>query len=300
MVRPGHLTQPALRPYVVLAWSLLGLTRENPKESSSPRPWSNGISRPSRGPCALLAITQASRYLRTISAPLHGRAVAKLDRREVAALLSAVEGRSGGITRNRLRATLSAFFAWCIAEGVAETNPVTGTGRAVETTRDRVLSPAELAAVWHGPGNGRFADIVRLLILTGQRRDEIGSLRWSEITDDSIVSPPERTKNRRQHIIPLSPLAQSILERQPRPWEFVFAAGGFTNWHKTKLALDAQISIPRMDPARHPPHRRHRPRRTRRAPAYHRSDLVLMSAATALGSRASTTGPDMKARCATL
>ena len=107
-----------------------------------------------------------------------------------------------------------------------------------------MLSPAELAAVWHGLGNGRFADIVRLLILTGQRRDEIGSLRWSEITDGSIVLPPEQTKNRRQHIIPLSPLAQSILERQPRPWELVFAAGGFTNWHKTKLALDAQINIP--------------------------------------------------------
>jgi integrase len=53
-------------------------------------------------------------------------------------------------------------------------------------------------------------------LLTGQRRDEIGGLRWSEVTGDSIVLPPERTKNRRPHVVPLSPQAREIIDRQVR------------------------------------------------------------------------------------
>ena len=87
-----------------------------------------------------------------------------------------------------------------------DTNPVTGTGKANEgPSRDRVLTQTELAEVWRA-ATGTFGDIIRLLLLTGQRRNEIGHLRWSEIDFERkmIVFPPERTKNKLRHELPLA------------------------------------------------------------------------------------------------
>ena len=92
----------------------------------------------------------------------------------------------------------------------------------------------------------QFSDIVRLLILTGQRRDEIGGLRWSEIDFDRglIVLPPARTKNNRQHELPLSRQSRAILERQPRRREIVFGRGehGYGHWSDSKAALDRRLN----------------------------------------------------------
>ena len=88
---------------------------------------------------------------------------------------------------------------------------------------------------------------MRLLILTGQRRDEIGSLRWSEIISTSIVLPPERTKNKRQHVVPLSPLAAEIIERQPRRngRDLIFGkgVGGFSGWGFSKAQFDNSLAV---------------------------------------------------------
>jgi integrase len=192
---------------------------------------------------------QAQRHLRQNAKPLHRRALTEIDRRAIAVLLAEIETASGVVTRNRVRSSLSAFYTWTIREGLAETNPVTGTGKADEgRSRERVLTPAELAKLWRGVGDGQFADIVRLLLLTGQRRDEIGGLRWSEVTGDSIVLPPERTKNRRPHVVPLSPQAREIIDRQVRrnDREFLFGVGaaGFSNWSDAKAALDERLELP--------------------------------------------------------
>jgi integrase len=79
-----------------------------------------------------------------------------------------------------------------------EANPVANIGkRAGNGARDRVLSDYELVAVWKASGEGSdYARIIRLLILTGQRREEIGGLRWTEIDFErrQIELPPARTK----------------------------------------------------------------------------------------------------------
>src|SRR6516164_2422021 len=72
------------------------------------------------------------RYLRQRAAPLHHLPLAQIDRRKIAALLGAIETSSGPVARNRGRSTLSAFFSWCIAEGLIEANPVAGTIKAEE------------------------------------------------------------------------------------------------------------------------------------------------------------------------
>src|SRR5262249_8328134 len=146
----------------------------------------------------------------------------------VAELLAKIEQGSGPVARNRFRSSLSAFFSFCIREGLCEINPVAGTGKADEGgARERVLSPKEIAKLWTTllPGQHvAFVDIVRLLLLTGQRRDEIGGLMWSEVDFDAklIRLPAERTKNKRPHLVPLSDPALEILrikarERSARP-----------------------------------------------------------------------------------
>jgi integrase len=194
------------------------------------------------------AYVEIERHLRHHAKPLHRQRLTEVDRRAVAVLLAEIETASGSVSRNRVRSTLSAFYAWTIREGLADTNPVAGTGKADEgRSRERVLTPVELGALWRGLGAGQFADIVRLLILTGQRRNEIGGLRWSEIVGDRIVLPPARTKNKRQHEVPLSPQARAIIERQLRrnSRELVFGIGegGFSGWAAAKSALDARLRL---------------------------------------------------------
>src|SRR5262249_53752700 len=110
----------------------------------------------------------------------------KLEHCTIALRLAEVETASGPTARNRVRASLSAFFNWAVREGLLDGNPVTGTARADERgSRDRVLTQAELAELWAALPQGDFGEILRLLILTGQRREEIGGLRWSEVDLDA-------------------------------------------------------------------------------------------------------------------
>jgi len=191
-------------------------------------------------------------YLLALFKPLHRLTLAHITRAVVAGQLGRIADGNGPVAADRARAALSAFFAWAIREGLAETNPVVGTNKAThpeDTKRDRVLSHSELRTIWRNLGEGHFADIVRLLTLTGQRRDEIADLRWSEIDfSKRVISlPASRTKNKRAHDIPLSKSALAILRRQPRVAgrEFVFGEGeqGFQGWSKAKAALDARVKL---------------------------------------------------------
>ena len=108
------------------------------------------------------------------------------------------------MTANRVRSSLSTFFSWCVQRDRAPVNPVIGTEKNAETSRERVLAPAELRLIWNALPDDQYGDIVRLLALTAQRETEIGDLSKTEITDELIVLPAERTKNKRAHVIPLS------------------------------------------------------------------------------------------------
>jgi integrase len=192
---------------------------------------------------------EVERHLHQHAKPLHRHKLGEIDRRTIATLLGGIETASGPVARNRVRSSLSAFFAWTIREGLADTNPVAGTGKADEGgSRERVLTDDELGAIWRKLGEDQFSDIVRLLILTGQRREEIGSLRWSEVHKDRIVLPPSRTKNRRQHEVPLAPQARVIIQRQlrhkGRDLIFGIGEGGYSGWSDAKAALDARLRLP--------------------------------------------------------
>ena len=194
---------------------------------------------------------ETERHLLVTAKPLHSHPVKKLDRRVIAMRLAAAAESSGPVAANRLRASLSTYFTWLAREGLVEVNVVANTNRAPENgARSRVLADIELRDIWCAAGDDRYGAIVKLLMLTGARRDEIASLQWSEIDLDGalIVLPPARVKNRRIHEIPLAPAALEILQAQPhRTTDFVFGhvgQSGFQGWSKAKAELDARLRLP--------------------------------------------------------
>ena len=194
------------------------------------------------------AFLEVERHLTKHCAPLHRLRLGEIDCHTIAALLAEIEDGSGPVARNRVRSSLSAFLGWAVREGFIEANPVAGTGKAEENGgRERVLTNDELGKVWAALPQDQFGDIVCLLMLTGQRREEIGGLRWSEVDFDRglIALPPARTKNKRLHELPISDQALMVLKRQPRRKgrDFIFGIGngGFSGWSDCKARLNEAI-----------------------------------------------------------
>jgi integrase len=188
------------------------------------------------------------RYLLSHAKPLHGMEIAKINRAIIAAELNRVERESGAATANRVRATLSAFFNWCAREGLVDANPAAFTNKRAEKSRDRVLSDAELKAIWNAL-QGDFGAIVKLLMLTGCRREEISGLTWSEIDFDRglIVLPAARVKNKREFVVPMSGPVRAILEARPRIYGRDLAFGvrgdlGGSGFSKHKHRLDEAVA----------------------------------------------------------
>jgi integrase len=175
------------------------------------------------------------RHLNVLFAPLHRRPLSEIKRAEIAAQLQQIIKDSGRTCAARARSNLGALYTWAMREGLCEANPVIGTNDPdPKTSRDRVLSDSELVSVWNGCGDGNFAKIVRLLILTGCRRREIGSLKWSEIdlTAGIMTISAERTKNGRAHTLTLPPMALDVIRSVPRRdgCDYVFGQSGFQRW----------------------------------------------------------------------
>ena len=168
-------------------------------------------------------------------APLHKKPIHAIDRKMVADQLRRIVDEHGATAAARARGNLSTLFAWAMREGMAEANPVIGTNNPIEGKpgRDRVLTDAELKVVWQHCRDDDFGRIVRLLLLTACRRDEIGSLRWSEVdlTGSRLMLPSERTKPGRALEMPLVPTARALLETSPkrvgRDYVFGYSGGGF-------------------------------------------------------------------------
>jgi integrase len=190
-------------------------------------------------------LKETHRHLIVYCKPLHGPQIAKIDRRAIASRLGEIAAKSGATTSNRVRASLSAFFAWAIRQGLMETNPTVGTGREVEVSRDRVLADTELKTIWNALVDNDYGAIIKLLMLTGQRAGEIALLRWSEVTEHEIALPAERTKNARAHRVPLTAPTREILNvqirREGRDFIFGRGDGGFSGWSKSKSRLDKRI-----------------------------------------------------------
>jgi integrase len=190
---------------------------------------------------------ESERYLLTgkYFKPLHTLAINAVSRADVSSRILAIAREAGNTTANRARSNLNALFSWSIRMGLTDSNPVVNSVQAKESEgRTRVLSDSELAAIWRACGDdGDYSRIVRLLILLACRRQEIGSMQWPELDPERGLwaIPPERSKNGREHMLPLPLAAWAIIDGVPhianRDYLFGTRAQGFKQWAHGKTAL---------------------------------------------------------------
>jgi integrase len=183
-----------------------------------------------------------------------------ITRQDIVDELDEVEAERGPVAADRCRASISTFYTWAIDKGHADATPVVKIkARGTTGGRERVLSPGELAEVWRALDdvNLDYRRVVRLLILTAQRRDEIGMLPWAELNQaERRLELPGgngdqgRTKNHRAHLVPLSSLALAQLPNAPDDTDplartMVFGLrphSGYSGWGKSKDDLDVAIA----------------------------------------------------------
>lgn len=173
-----------------------------------------------------------------------------IDRVEQEIAAQGVEHRSGLVTAYRVHNTLMNMLSWCVRRGYIELSPCQGIEVPDKVRRERVLDDDELKAIWHAcvQHGGPLTDAFRVLILTGQRRSEIGMLRWDEVelTKATISLEGSRTKNSLPHVVPLSPLTSSIIDAQPRLGEFVFTTKGrapISGYSKVKARIAEMAGV---------------------------------------------------------
>ena len=140
---------------------------------------------------------------------------------------------------------LSNLFRWLLQQRRIATNPATGVWHpGAGPSRNRVLSDDEIAALWKATATLRtpYGAAARLLLLTGARLNEVMGMRRGELSGSTWIIPGTRTKNHRDHTVPLPPLARDIIAAVPAlDADYVFSTGRgpATGWSRAKAELDA-------------------------------------------------------------
>ena len=187
---------------------------------------------------------------------LHAKPVALIKRAEISAAIDKVQARSQAAAR-LLFADIRPIFAWALDRAAIEANPMTGMkGPQLSNARDRVLSDEEIKAFWQAAGelNWPFENVFKVLLLTGQRREEVAGMRWREVDLDAgqWTIAKERCKNGKAHTVDLSPETVRLLDplgdvaaaRRAEDAEHVFSTTGSTpvsGFSKVKARLDARM-----------------------------------------------------------
>jgi integrase len=142
--------------------------------------------------------------------------------------------------RRHALAVSRTFFKWAARRGYLEHSPTDGVQLPGTIARDRVLTDQELKAVWLAANRPEpFHHIVRLCILTGQRRGEIAKIQGEYVKDGRLNLPASITKNARAHSIPLGPMALELFSALPKEG-YIFGRP-FNNWSNGKRFLKCDV-----------------------------------------------------------
>jgi integrase len=138
-----------------------------------------------------------------------------ITRKDINAVLAPVKTKAA--TAANLFGVIRRLLRWAVEQEDLERSPIEGVkGPKPPPSRDRVLDDAELLLVWKASDalGYPFGPLIRLLILTGARREEIAALEWAEIDRETCVwvLPPSRSKNGVAARQPLSSLAVAELD----------------------------------------------------------------------------------------
>jgi len=183
-----------------------------------------------------------------------GRRLSGISRAHVHEMLDEIVDSGRPIRANRVFAAFRKMCRWALSRGIIDRGPCEGvTAPTAETPRDRVLSDDEIRLVWRAfeSVGWPFGPFAQLLLLTGARRGEVAGMRWSELDDLSARTwtlPAARSKNRRDHVIPLSDAAVRIIEGLPHIGDgkgsLVFTTTGVTaisGFSHVKATIDRAI-----------------------------------------------------------
>ncbi len=181
-----------------------------------------------------------------------GQSILSIGKKDILRLIDRISDSGAQTQANRVLAFLRRFFNWCIERDLLTTNPTAGVKMKPETSRDRVLNFVEIDLLLSATTEigYPFGPMTKILLLTGQRLKEVAEASWSEIDMDrrEWIIPSARTKNSRQHIVPLSEPVFETLQSLPRiagqDWLFstnqVRPISGFS---KAKRRIDAATGI---------------------------------------------------------
>ncbi|CAO3445662.1 hypothetical protein [Azospirillum argentinense] len=188
------------------------------------------------------------------------RPAADLRRRDLTALLDPMIAAGHVQKAHKVREIVVRIVNWAVDRGDLEANLLVSPSRGRKRSgvlrrekRDRVLSADELAAVWAGceAQSGPFPAIVKVLLLTGQRREEVGAMRWAELDMEAGLwtIPADRYKTGIVHVVPLTQAVKDIINGVSKlSDDFVFATkkeSHFSGYSKCKARLDAQVAAQR-------------------------------------------------------
>jgi integrase len=199
------------------------------------------------------------------------RALDALMRRRARWNAGATDNRTGAAMTGRTAAYGRAAFAWAVQRGMVPANPFAHLPVAKSNgRRDRVLSDDEIGEIWRAAGEAGspYGTIIRLMILTGQRRGEVAGMTWGELSADlaTWTIPHERAKNGVANVLPLSEPARDLVRatlpkdadperimRDRRAGNALVLPGAvgtvFSGWSKSKTALDKAITEARAKAA---------------------------------------------------
>jgi integrase len=180
------------------------------------------------------------------------RSLTELRRADLVELLDDLQNEKGLHAQvNRVRSQLVAALNWAIEHEYLDTSPAAAIKkRKIEAPRERVLSDDELRAIWRAAEklSDPSRSLVKAWILTGQRRDEVRCMMWSEIDLGRALwtLPAARNKGKRDHEIPLSPMMLALLGDRPRSGTPVFTTDGqkpYAGQKRLKAILDRESGV---------------------------------------------------------
>jgi integrase len=155
----------------------------------------------------------------TAMAPLLIRDITTLERTELVEVLDVIVASGKPHAAGNLLKSLRAMFAWAVSRDYLGHNPLTGVRPPVRAThRDRILTDAEIVAVLNACDTmpASFGSLIRILLHTGARRNEIAYMKWGELEGNIWTLPAERSKNGRSNVLPLPSAVMQILGALPR------------------------------------------------------------------------------------
>jgi integrase len=162
----------------------------------------------------------------------------------------------------RMHGAISRMYFWALKADLVTANPADHVETTTAPARERVLTLEELARIWRAAEQLEhvYRDAVHLMVITGQRRAEVAGMTWGEI--DLVrglwTLPAARVKARRQHVLPLAPLAVATLQarrgafqREPAAKDLVLptiARDGkgiapISGWNWLKRELDRRSGV---------------------------------------------------------